>query len=134
MVSGDNRIHVAFGKKDTIDWSGSRPTVLHLKKSDFSLFSPDSRSIPEIENESDLEVLRRIYEKSVPLLEDRSPSSYSTRYVREFDMTTDKDRYSVGGGGRYDGLVKSLGSESDVPAIGFALNIDTLLQTARDTF
>ena len=60
--------------------------------------------------------------------------TYYTGLIFDLDMTTDKDRYSVGGGGRYDGLVKSLGSESDVPAIGFALNIDTLLQTARDTF
>ena len=60
--------------------------------------------------------------------------TYYTGLIFDLDMTTDKDRYSVGGGGRYDGLVKSLGSESDVPAIGFALNIDTLLHTVGDTF
>ena len=60
--------------------------------------------------------------------------TYYTGLIFDLDMGTDKDGYSVGGGGRYDGLVKSLGGESDVPAIGFALNIDTLLQTARDTF
>ena len=59
--------------------------------------------------------------------------TYYTGLIFDLDMSTDKDGYSIGGGGRYDGLVKSLGGESDVPAIGFALNIDTLLQTSRDT-
>ena len=59
--------------------------------------------------------------------------TYYTGLIFDLDMSTDKDGYSIGGGGRYDGLVKSLGGESDVPAIGFALNIDTLLQISRDT-
>jgi len=33
----------------------------------------------------------------------------------------------LGGGGRYDGLVKLLGGPSEVPATGFAVNIDTIL-------
>ena len=34
---------------------------------------------------------------------------------------------SLGGGGRYDGLVKALGGGDDVPALGFAYNLDTVL-------
>ena len=38
----------------------------------------------------------------------------------------------IGGGGRYDGLVRSLGGQIDVPAIGFAINIDTLLDVVSE--
>lgn len=33
----------------------------------------------------------------------------------------------LGGGGRYDGLARALGSEVDVPALGFAYTLETLL-------
>ena len=34
---------------------------------------------------------------------------------------------SIGGGGRYDGLAASLGSDDELPALGFALDLDTIL-------
>ena len=40
---------------------------------------------------------------------------------------------SIGGGGRYDGLAASLGSSSNLPALGFALNLDTILDLTRDS-
>ncbi len=36
----------------------------------------------------------------------------------------------LGGGGRYDGLARALGSEHDVPALGFAYTLETLLALA----
>ncbi len=36
---------------------------------------------------------------------------------------------AIGGGGRYDGLARELGSSSDVPASGFAVGIERLLMT-----
>ncbi len=33
----------------------------------------------------------------------------------------------VGGGGRYDGLPRALGADSDVPALGFAYNLDMVM-------
>ena len=33
----------------------------------------------------------------------------------------------IGGGGRYNGLVKALGNPTDVPALGFAYNLDRIL-------
>ena len=33
---------------------------------------------------------------------------------------------TVGGGGRYDGLTRALGSDVDVPSLGFAFNVDAL--------
>ena len=34
----------------------------------------------------------------------------------------------LGGGGRYDELVKALGAKCDRPAIGFALNMDAVIK------
>ncbi|NTV61267.1 MAG: histidine--tRNA ligase [Chlorobiaceae bacterium] len=36
---------------------------------------------------------------------------------------------AVGGGGRYDGLARELGSSSDIPAAGFAVGMERLLMT-----
>ena len=36
---------------------------------------------------------------------------------------------AIGGGGRYDGLAKQLGSKTDVPAVGFAVGMERLLIT-----
>ncbi len=45
-----------------------------------------------------------------------------------FDLTAgERDGVSLGGGGRYDGLPRALGADQDVPALGFAYNLDTVL-------
>ncbi len=44
-----------------------------------------------------------------------------------FDVTHPQWPGSLGGGGRYDGLAKALGSEELVPALGFAYNLEALL-------
>ncbi len=36
---------------------------------------------------------------------------------------------AIGGGGRYDGLAKQLGSKADIPAVGFAVGMERLLIT-----
>ncbi len=36
---------------------------------------------------------------------------------------------AIGGGGRYDGLARELGSSTDVPAVGFAVGMERLLMT-----
>ena len=41
-----------------------------------------------------------------------------------FDVTAGDQ--TVGGGGRYDGLTRALGSDVDVPSLGFAFNLDAL--------
>lgn len=46
-----------------------------------------------------------------------------------FDITADTPHgpVSLGGGGRYNGLVKALGGDDDVPALGFAYTIENIL-------
>ena len=44
-----------------------------------------------------------------------------------FELKHPASTDSLGGGGRYDGLARSLGSEEPVPALGFACNLEALL-------
>ena len=40
---------------------------------------------------------------------------------------------TLGGGGRYDGLTRALGYDRDVPALGFAFNLDAVISSIADT-
>jgi histidyl-tRNA synthetase len=40
------------------------------------------------------------------------------------------DGESLGGGGRYDGLTRALGAVDDLPALGFAYNLESVLEEA----
>ena len=45
-----------------------------------------------------------------------------------FDLLpSGRQSYPLGGGGRYDGLVRALGGARDVPALGFAYNLDAVV-------
>ena len=44
-----------------------------------------------------------------------------------FEIRHPKFQTSLGGGGRYDGLARALGSPSSIPALGFALTLEHLL-------
>ena len=52
--------------------------------------------------------------------------AYYTGIVFEISCEGEDGPVTVGGGGRYDGLVKALGGE-DVPAMGFALRVDRVM-------
>lgn len=43
-----------------------------------------------------------------------------------FDLGSAESAASFGGGGRYDGLMNSLGAGADIPATGFAYNLDAV--------
>lgn len=71
------------------------------------------------------------------------PYTINTRLVRGLDYYTktvfeiwssDKEgkKYSLGGGGRYDGLIQSLGGEA-TPAIGFGLGLDRIILEMKRT-
>tara|TARA_B100001559_G_scaffold161554_1_gene135603 strand:- start:5331 stop:6533 length:1203 start_codon:yes stop_codon:yes gene_type:complete len=45
-----------------------------------------------------------------------------------FELTDLATNQLMGGGGRYDGLAKTLGAERDVKALGFAFDLDKVLQ------
>ncbi len=52
--------------------------------------------------------------------------AYYTGTVFEISCDGENGPVIVGGGGRYDGLVKALGGDADVPAMGFALRPDRI--------
>ena len=57
--------------------------------------------------------------------------SYYTGVI--FELVRDDDEAAaLGGGGRYDGLVQALGGSEGVPAMGFAYNVDAVLDALRD--
>ena len=57
--------------------------------------------------------------------------AYYTGVIFELNASSTKGT-SLGGGGRYDSLVKALGSDEDVPALGFAYNMDEVLGALED--
>ena len=44
-----------------------------------------------------------------------------------FELLDGNSGLSLGGGGRYDGLARNMGSPRDVAALGFAYDLDRLL-------
>ena len=57
--------------------------------------------------------------------------AYYTGIVFEISCDGGKGPITVGGGGRYDGLVKALGGDGDVPAMGFALRLDRVVNAMK---
>jgi histidyl-tRNA synthetase len=57
---------------------------------------------------------------------------YYTRTVFEIWSTSEGKTLALGGGGRYDGLIKSIGGEQ-TPAIGFALGLDRVVMEMKRT-
>mgnify|MGYP001449514719 CR=1 FL=1 len=55
--------------------------------------------------------------------------SYYTGVIFDLTDPNSSPPVSLGGGGRYDGLIKALGGDEDVPALGFAYNLDQAVGT-----
>jgi histidyl-tRNA synthetase len=69
--------------------------------------------------------------KDVPVILDLGMArgiAYYTGVVFDIDHRTIKERPSLGGGGRYDGMMKALGAKDDVPALGFAYAVDRIAE------
>ena len=81
-----------------------------------SLLKLDSEGIDESTIHLDLSFVRGV--------------TYYTGIVFEFLDGKGVSEYAIGGGGRYDELVKAFGG-GDVPACGFALYVDEVVRTIR---
>jgi len=53
--------------------------------------------------------------------------TYYTGLVFEIQLNSGGKWVPIGGGGRYDGLVKALGGSQDMPALGFAFNLEPII-------
>lgn len=60
--------------------------------------------------------------------------AYYTGAVFDIEHAKVKGAPSLGGGGRYDGLVKALGGAQDAPALGFAYNLERVAQLLPQAF
>jgi histidyl-tRNA synthetase len=60
--------------------------------------------------------------------------AYYSGVVFEIEHPRLPDGISLGGGGRYNGLVKALGGRRDVPALGFAYGLDRVLKVLPRSF
>ena len=58
--------------------------------------------------------------------------AYYSGMIFEVTTVAGGETVVLGGGGRYDGLASALGSEEPLPALGFALNLDTILELASN--
>ncbi|MEE8517570.1 MAG: HisS family protein [Dehalococcoidia bacterium] len=75
--------------------------------------------------------------KDVPVLLDLGMArgiAYYTGVVFDLDHPKIKDNPNLGGGGRYDGLVKALGGVKDVPALGYAYTVDRISELLPSEF
>ena len=55
--------------------------------------------------------------------------AYYTGIIFELVHSTPSGEASLGGGGRYDGLVQALGGDEDLAALGFAYNLDQVVDS-----
>jgi len=65
--------------------------------------------------------------KNVPLILDLASArgiAYYTGIIFDIENPRIKIGRSIGGGGRYDGLIEALGGKKSLPAMGFALNLE----------
>lgn len=71
----------------------------------------------------------------VPFVEDSTlvrGLDYYSHTVWEFVDGSGRTQDAFGGGGRYDGLAKSIGYKSEVPAVGFAFGAERLIETMME--
>ncbi|MDH5442096.1 MAG: histidine--tRNA ligase [Candidatus Nomurabacteria bacterium] len=79
-------------------------------------------------------VLENLDELEIPYVIDHTlvrGLDYYTHTVFEFFNETDnpdEKPLALGGGGRYDGLAKSMGHNKEVPAVGFGLGVDRIME------
>lgn len=86
----------------------------------------DASSLDELESLTQNIAQRRVTQENTILDMGLARGiSYYTGVIFEFMLDSDRG-ISLGGGGRYDGLVKALGSDQDVPAMGFAYYLDQI--------
>ena len=108
----------------------------------------DLDSLSDIGNDFGNEVQEKIDELNSVIKGVGNVEPLSVNYVLDFSTSRGLTYYTglifdislnhldhtvVGGGGRYDGLVKMLGGSEDVPAVGFAINVDSLLSSVNSS-
>lgn len=87
----DQPLKVAFMIHDLGDWERSEPPVFHFDRAMIPLFSPVSKSLPEVRTQRDLEICKVIYGGSVRLGADTK--LWCIVSSREYHMTDDSKHF-----------------------------------------
>ena len=86
-------IRTAFMRRRLDDWARAEALAIPYTRTQIHRFSPKSRTIVEIQSQSDLRTLERIYTDSVLVGNDRSVG-WGIRFRQgDFNMTTDSDLF-----------------------------------------
>ncbi len=80
-------MQAAFMVHDVAAWERPDPPVFPFDTSLIPLFSPRSKSLPEVRTRRDLDICRKIYEHSIRI-GDNAPG-WEITYAQEFNMTSD---------------------------------------------
>jgi len=81
----------SFMVHDMDDWEAKNPPVMEYDLSQISLFSPRSKSIPEVRTDLDLAIAKKIYANSFRI-SDNNPE-WEVKYTQEFNLTTDSNLF-----------------------------------------
>ena len=81
-------VNTAFMRRNLADWEQAENFAVGYPRQQIAQFSPESLALLEILSKRDLDVLAKVYSKSV-LLGDQSEKGWGIKYTREFDMTND---------------------------------------------
>jgi hypothetical protein len=81
-------IRTAFMRRKLEDWERAEDMATTYSREQVDQFSPRTQAVLEIQSRRDLEILEKIYAKSV-LLGDDSPDGWGIKYKIEFMMNTD---------------------------------------------
>ena len=88
----------------------------------------DSKLDAKIDNVSEridkISSLKIDLKNSIFSLEKGRTVEYYTGFLFDYNCPVLGDKANIGGGGRYDDLIKSVSSNLDVPAVGAALNLE----------
>tara|TARA_Y100001970_G_scaffold48874_1_gene62010 strand:+ start:194 stop:1432 length:1239 start_codon:yes stop_codon:yes gene_type:complete len=103
-------------------------TTVGAKKSDPSYPEELSKSISYISQVVDEVIIpKNLKAKFVIDFERNRGLTYYTGIVFDLETEINSQTKTFGGGGRYDKLFTALGHHTDIPAIGFAINIDEII-------
>ncbi|MFW6118830.1 MAG: Eco57I restriction-modification methylase domain-containing protein [Planctomycetota bacterium] len=100
-------IRTAFMRHDVSDWEDAQDYAFEYPREQADRFSPNTRSLLEIQTRRDLEILEKIYDGAV-LLGDDSEDGWGIEYAREFDMTNDSHLFVPRPEAEEDGYVPDI--------------------------
>lgn len=83
-------VQVAFGRTDVRDWAAPEPPHVRWHRDELGALSPGSGAFVEVDDRTDLDILRRLHRHGVPLLGPRGGFAWRQG---DFNMTADRAQF-----------------------------------------